>query len=68
MADNGAFAGLVGMLQASKPATEEKPTVMWTPYRVVAIINSPSGRSYAVDTIRIAPQQPEQRTSARTQQ
>ena len=32
------------------------PAIVWTPYHVTAVINAPSGRSYAIDTIRIVPQ------------
>jgi prepilin-type N-terminal cleavage/methylation domain-containing protein len=44
----------------SQPATVgSSPETTWSPYYVVAIVKTPSGRSYAVDTIRIVPRRPE---------
>jgi type II secretory pathway pseudopilin PulG len=51
--------------QANPPAKESH--VVWSPYRVIAVVKAPSGRSYAVDTIRIVPQQPESPQSAQGQ-
>jgi hypothetical protein len=40
---------------------QAQPAVTWNPYHVTAVINPPSGRSHAIDTIRIAPQRAEPR-------
>ena len=46
--------------KAPQAAAQSAPVVTWNPYHITAVINTPSGRSHAVDTIRIAPQQAEQ--------
>jgi len=44
----------------SQGVVQSQPRVTWNTYHITAVINAPSGRSHAIDTIRIARQQVEQ--------
>jgi hypothetical protein len=45
--------------QENQTTAKAAPRIIWTPYHVTAVVNASSGRSYAIDTIRIVRQQPE---------
>lgn len=51
----------------NQAAAKSGPRTAWSPYRVTAVINAPSGHSYAIDTIRIVPQRSEQAPPAAEQ-
>lgn len=56
----GWAVGLLPLLtNSNQEATATTPRVVWNPYLITAVINSPSGGSYAVDTIRLGGQHSE---------
>lgn len=54
----------LGLSPVSNPAavSRSQPAITWNTYHVTAVVNAPSGRSHAIDTIAIAPQRAEQRS------
>jgi prepilin-type N-terminal cleavage/methylation domain-containing protein len=56
----GWAVGLLPLLtNSNQETTGTTPRVVWNPYLVTAVINSPSGESYAVDTVRLGGQRSE---------
>ena len=51
--------GLGSSDKEAQPAAQARPAARWNAYHVTAFINSPSGRSRSIDTLRIAQQQAE---------
>jgi prepilin-type N-terminal cleavage/methylation domain-containing protein len=52
-----------------QPATSPpKPLIAWKVYRLAGAISAPSGRSHAIETIKIIPQKPQQDVQADQQQ
>jgi hypothetical protein len=57
-------AGALDSTSASQQdaVTKSQPAITWSPYHVTAVIDAPSGRSHAIDTIRIVSQRAERRS------
>ena len=55
----GQTPGLSSSDKEGQTAAQARPAARWNAYHVTAFINSPSGRSRSIDTLRIAQQQAE---------